>query len=473
MKITRAGIYARISSDDTGEGLGVARQIADCEAEAKRRGWSIVQRYTDNDVSATRSKRRPEYLRMLADAEARRISGLIVWDVDRLTRTPRELEDVIDLADKAGLALASVGGDIDLSTPQGRLTARLKGSVARHETEQMSRRIRRKFDERALAGSRHGFVAYGYRRSAGRDTLDPAEARVIRRTAERLLAGETMRSIVATLNASGTASPRGIAWSSTALRQVMVRERNAGLRRHRGQVIGRGDWPAILTEDVYGRVMALLSDPSRRSNKGATRRHLLTGIARCGREGCEGNMIVNPGRAQTLKSGAVKRQPPAYVCRTCTRVRRKQSTVDELVEAVMIGRLSRPDALAALATGDPAEAERAREAVAALEARLELAADGFAEGTLTGPQLKRITAKLQPQIAHERAVLATSAGRSGVAELAGPEAEKRWRAAPLDVRRAVIETMCTVTILPSGSGRRFDPRSVRIEWHPMARVRDE
>ncbi len=465
MSPTRAGIYARISSDDTHEGLGVARQIADCEAEATRRGWSIVNRYTDNDVSATRSKRRPEYQRMLTDAAAGRITGLIVWDVDRLTRTPRELEDVIDLADKAGLALASVGGEIDLSTPQGRLTARLKGSVARHETEQMSRRIRRKFDENAQAGARHGFVAYGYQSADGRDVLEPEQARVIRATAKRLLAGETMRSIVASLNAAGDRSPRGIPWSSTALRQVMMRERNAGLRRHRGRVIGAGDWPAILTEDVYGRVMALLSDPSRRSNKGAVRRHLLTGIARCGRPDCDGSMIVNVGRVQTSADGRQKRQPPAYVCRACTKVRRKQSAVDEVVEAVIIARLSRPDALAALASGDPAEAERAREAIAALEARLGLAADGYAEGALTGPQLKRITAKLQPQIAAERAVLNASAGMPGVAAMAGPEAEKRWQSAPLDVKRAVIETLCSVTILPIGPGRRpFDPESVLIKW---------
>lgn len=460
----QAGIYARISSDDTGQGLGVARQVADCEAEASRRGWTVVERYTDNDVSATRSKRRPEYERMLVATSAGRITGLIVWDVDRLTRTPRELEDVIDLADRVGLALASVGGDIDLSTPQGRMTARIKGSVARHETEQMSRRIRRSFDERAAAGKAHGFVAYGYRRGDGRDVLEPGQARVIRETATRLLAGETMRSIVADLNASGELSPRGIPWSSTALRQVMLRERNAGLRRHRGQVIGAGDWPPIITEDAYSRLVAMLRDPGRRSNKGAVRRHLLSGIAECGRPDCDGTMIVNGGRVQTLANGRQKRQPPAYVCKVCTRVRRKQSAVDELVEAVIIARLSQPDALAALASGDPAEAERAREAIAALQARLEVAADGYAEGTITGPQLKRITAKLTPQIDEERAVLNASAGLPGVAAMAGTEAEKRWQAAPLDVKRAVIETLCKVAILPAGSGRGFDPALVKIEW---------
>ncbi|MEJ7647956.1 MAG: recombinase family protein [Nakamurella sp.] len=463
MTETRAGIYARISSDDTGEGLGVARQIADCEAEARRRGWTVTARFTDNDVSATRSKRRPEYERMLTAAAAGRITGLIVWDVDRLTRTPRELEDVIDLADRVGLALASVGGEIDLSTPQGRMTARIKGSVARHETEQMSRRIRRKFDDRAQAGSPHGFVAYGYRRVDGRDVLEPGEAAVIGSTADRLLGGESLRSIVADLNAQAVPSPRGLPWSSTALRQVMTRERNAGMRRHRGQVIGRGDWPAIYSPDVHDRVVALLTDPTRRTNRGASRRHLLSGIARCGREGCDGTMVVNGGRVTATRSGT-KRQPPAYVCPRCTKIRRKQTAVDEYVEAVMIGRLSQPDALAALSAGDPAETERARQIIATLQARLELAADEYADGNLTGAQLKRITAKLAPQIERERAVMSASVGMPGLADLAGTDAENRWRAAPIDVQRTVIETLAEVTILPTGPGRPFDPALISIEW---------
>src|SRR5690625_4025976 len=115
MAPTRAAIYARISSDD-GTALGVGRQIADCEREAQRRGWVIADRYIDNDVSASRGAPRPEYQRMLTDVRAGRLGAVVVWDVDRLTRTMRELEDVIDFANHRGLALASVGGEIDLST---------------------------------------------------------------------------------------------------------------------------------------------------------------------------------------------------------------------------------------------------------------------------------------------------------------------------------------------------------------------
>ena len=67
----RAGIYARISSDREGEGLGVARQLEDCRRLAEARGWTVVERYVDQDVSAYTGKLRPEYGRLWGDIESR------------------------------------------------------------------------------------------------------------------------------------------------------------------------------------------------------------------------------------------------------------------------------------------------------------------------------------------------------------------------------------------------------------------
>ena len=86
---------------------------------------------------------------------------------------------MIERADKYGLALANIGGELDLSTPDGRTMYRIRGAISRHESEQSSRRIRRKFLERAEGGKPHGKVANGYQRVDGRDVLDPEQAAVI------------------------------------------------------------------------------------------------------------------------------------------------------------------------------------------------------------------------------------------------------------------------------------------------------
>ncbi|MDP2623179.1 MAG: recombinase family protein, partial [Actinomycetota bacterium] len=122
-----AAIYARISLDRSGEGLGVARQEALCRKLAESKGWPVAEVYVDGSTSAYNGKARPGYERMLGDLEAGRRDAVICVDLDRLTRRPAELEAFVDLADRHGIALANVSGDSDLSTADGRLRARILG----------------------------------------------------------------------------------------------------------------------------------------------------------------------------------------------------------------------------------------------------------------------------------------------------------------------------------------------------------
>ena len=123
----QAAIYLRQSEDRNGNMLAVDRQREDCTKLCAERGWATTE-YVDNDTSATAKKPRPAYQRMLADVQAGTIEAIVVWDLDRLYRQPRELEDLIDLADQKRLALATVSGDADLSTDMGRLVARIVGN---------------------------------------------------------------------------------------------------------------------------------------------------------------------------------------------------------------------------------------------------------------------------------------------------------------------------------------------------------
>ncbi|WP_411734214.1 recombinase family protein [Paeniglutamicibacter sp.] len=465
-----AAIYVRISQDTEHTGLGVSRQLDDCRAEANRRGWTVVESFVDNDVSATRSKPRPQYERMLTAVRSGTVKAVIVWDVDRLTRTPRELEDIIDLADTHGLSLANIGGEIDLSTAQGRMTARIKGSVARHDTDQQSRRLKRKFEDKALKGEPHGFAPYGFMRvylPAGdhepggpKDMQDPKTAPIVAEAARRLLAGESLRSITANLNARGIPGPRSPRWNSTVLRQILQRPTNAGLRSHRGVIVGQARVEPIYDQDTHDRLTALFADPKRRASyQGSTPKHLLSGIALCG--ACGGTMrrlrgIRNP------KTG--KQQPAAYSCNACFGIRRKQELVDAVVIAHMLERLQHPDALQAMAEGDPGRAKEAADRVQALEAKLLNTADMFENDEITGAQLKRLTAKLRPQLEDAKLLADTFLPVPGLIGLTGPDAGERWNEAPLERKRALIQALMTVTIMPAGIGKGRDPELIRIQF---------
>ncbi|ORM09985.1 hypothetical protein A5N74_23885 [Prescottella equi] len=152
-----AAIYARISSDQTGEGLGVARQLEDCRKLAADRGWIVGDEYIDNDVSAFKSRRRPEYERMLADLDAGDRDAVIVYNADRLTRRPIELEEFVTLCLRAGVQqVATVTADIEIGNDDGLFMARVLAAVAAKESARKSERIKRKAQQLAEQGMPHG-----------------------------------------------------------------------------------------------------------------------------------------------------------------------------------------------------------------------------------------------------------------------------------------------------------------------------
>ena len=448
-------MYTRISDDHEGLGLGTARQEADCRELAERLGWRVAEVYCENDTSAFRRKPRPQYDRMLSDLEAGRVDALLCYDIDRLTRRPVELEGIIDLAERKGIALASVGGDVDLGTPQGRLVARIKGATARHESEQASRRIKRKTLERAQAGRGHGPIPYGWRRVDGRDVLEPQEAAIVREATERIIAGESARSICLDLQRRGIPTPGGHErWHPTKLRRILMRERNAGLRIHLGKVIGKGDWEPLIDEDMYNRLAAIVNDPSRQKYVKNGHTYLLSGIARCGL--CGHPLRILPGLGN---------RPRAYNCDGCFKISRKQEPVDELITGLVTARLSMPDAVQAFFPA-PADIQPLLDNAAALEARLNIVADQYANDEITGEQLARITAKLRPQMEAAKREIREATATPDLIDLATPDIAERWDNLPMDRKRAVIRMLMDIEILPIGrTGRaKFDPNKIKVTW---------
>ena len=295
----RAGIYARISSDREADGLAIGRQLEDCERLAEERGWRVVERYIDQDVSAYNGRVRPAYRRLLGDLRTGSIDGVIVYHLDRLHRQPRDLEEFFDVCKTAGVDdLATVTGRINLADPDGQFQARILGAVAKKESDDKSRRIRRKHEELAAAGrlSGGGTRPYGY--ASDRRTIRPGEAAVIRETATRLLAGESVRSICTALNERGERTVTGGEWTQQTLRRMLFSARISGQREHRGVIVGPAEWPGILTPADTERIRALFGDPARRTNKTA-RRYLLARLLRCGR--CGATLVSRPTATGTRR----------------------------------------------------------------------------------------------------------------------------------------------------------------------------
>ena len=255
------------SRDQHGEGLGVARQEGLCRELAERKGWPVAEVYIDNDLSAYSGAPRPAYGRMLEDLEAGVIDAVVVVDQDRLTRHPMELEGFITLADRLGVPLANVSGDIDLSTSDSRVRARILGAVARQESEKKSWRLKRQRDQHAAGGKFHGGIRrYGCTRAQdakGRPTLEivPEEAARIWDAAARYLSGESLRRIAEGWNGQGVPTVTGSTWRVTTLKTLLSGPHIVGLRVHRGEIVGEAAWPAILDRGTWEELRARLGDP--------------------------------------------------------------------------------------------------------------------------------------------------------------------------------------------------------------------
>jgi DNA invertase Pin-like site-specific DNA recombinase len=460
----RAAIYTRISQDREGAGLGVERQEADCRALAERLGWTIVAVHADNDLSAYSGKPRPGYLALLADLRAGAADAVVCWHTDRLHRSPSELEDYIAVCERGGVPTQTVkAGPLDLASPSGRMVARQLGAVARYEVEHMVERQQRARLQAATNGRwGGGRRPYGY----GPDgvTVIDAEAEALRWAAGQVLAGRALNAIVADLNGRGARTSTGRAWKPTELRRALCRPRNAGLMVHRGQVVGRAGWPAILEDSTWRGVRAVLEDPGRRTNTTTARRWLLSGLAVCG-------VCGDPVRSFSA-SARRRKTKPVYVCRTGKHVVRDAAECDQFVEAVILERLSRPDARELLSPDRQADTVALHARDSALRERLDEVGRLYGDGAIDAPQLQAATASIRTQRERITAELAAASRGSVLAGVAdAPDPAKVWAGLDLSRRRAIIDTLAVVTIQPARRGRRpgwrpgetyFDPRTVQV-----------
>ncbi|RZU30465.1 recombinase family protein [Blastococcus saxobsidens] len=451
---SRAIVYARQSLDRGGEGAAVERQIEDCRRLAEQRGWDVIDTIVDNDLSASTGKPRPGYERLLEAMRARAVDVVVVWAVDRLTRRLVDLEVVISLCESTGVRLATVTGDLDLGTDTGRMLARILASVARGEVERKGARQRRANEQRAAAGHM-GWTRrpFGYDRSNGGVVVVEPEAAGLKAAAETVLAGGTLASAVRALDGQGLTTTAGQRWNVTSLRRALLNPRYAGRVTYNGADVATGSWPVILDAATQERLAEVLRDVRRRVQQGTALRYLLSGLARCGR--CDGIMFATP-----MKNRGTPYM--GYRCPACY-LSRRLDLVDGVVEAVVLGRLARPDAADLLAPAEDVAALRAE--VATLHQRRDDLADLLADGLLSAQVVRDRSGELTRLIRGLQDRIDSALGDSPASQLVtADDVEAAWEGMGVRDRRSVIDMLMTVTILPAGKGRPFDPEQVRIEW---------
>ena len=457
----KAALYLRVSLDATGEHLAVDRQRTACRGLAADRGWEIVEEYCDNSVSASRrATARPAYDRMVDEFAAGRFDALVCWDLDRLTRQPRQLEDWIDAAQERGLLLTTANGEADLSTDGGRLFARIKASVARAEIERKSARQKAAAAQRAELGrAPRGVRLTGYTVVG---EVVPEEAQLVADVFSRFAAGDSLRGIAAWLAADGRPTRSGRRWSPSTLRTILVNPRYAGRAVYCGRTTGQpGEWEAIVDENLFDRVQDQLSDPRRLSNReGTDRKHLGSGLYLCGT--C-GDPVRSHSRGRSPVDGGTS--GARYRCAAGGHLTRIAASIDDYVRRIVTARLARPDVADLLTVPDDVDARRLADEVGRLRGRLAAIEADYDAGLIDGRRYAVSTEKVRAALTAAERARSRTVGSAGLEHVLGDRnPATAFEQAPLGVQRAVLSALLTVTLLPARRGHKFDPETVCIQW---------
>lgn len=381
-----------------------------------------------------------------------------------MSTSARELEDLIDLADEHRLALATVTGDVDLSTDNGRLYARIKGAVGKGETERKAARQRAAAKQKAEKGLPQWRTAFGYLGGSNGPEPDPQTAPLVKQAYAAILAGSSLKDIARLFNDAGAYGLNGKPWTASTVSLFLRKPRNAGLRAYNGEIIGKGTWTALVDENTWRAAQSVLDAPGRVLGRKSVRRHLLTGVLQCGK--CGDHLS---GQWAMQATGGPKAHSIVHGCRGCRGVSIRAEHVEPLIYRVVSGRLAMPDAVDLLKAElhDTAKTEALRLEAETLLARLDEIADERADGLLTGKQAQRATERINGKLAKiERRQQDQEKLRvfDGI-PLGKPEAADAVARLSPDRFRAVLDVLMTVTVMPVGKGGHvFNPERVRVVW---------
>lgn len=382
----RAVVYARQSKDKQGDQLAVDRQETACRALALARGYEVVAVEVDNDISAYYQKRRPGWERVLQMVANKEVDIILAWHLDRITRSMKELERLIDAVMETGVGVATATGDIDLSTDSGRLIGRILAAVARAEAERKAaRQVLSNLQRVATGRPQWARRPFGFERTGEHR---PLEAEALREAYTAILEGDRLHQVRDRWNEAGFTTTSGKAWDERAVGRVMREPRNCGILIYKGERAGTGSWEPIVSEEVWSAARTRLDA---RGHGGAVVKTdaLLVTIARCGT--CQGRVYVHRAK---------DRPGPVYACDN-GHLGLPVDWVDGQVLGRITARLGDPEYRHAweswIASRIGEDRDRMKE-LSLLQERLDAFAEDYAEGLITRQAMLKGTAKVRARI---------------------------------------------------------------------------
>ncbi len=215
------GIYMRVSTEDQArEGFSLPEQKERLEAYCKFNGYKIVEYYTDAGISAKTGNHRPEYDRMLEDGKQGKINMIIALKLDRITRSTRDWETLMDYLEKYNINIAFVNDDINTTTANGKMVSRIMMSVSQNEIERTSERTIIGLEGAIKQGHIPARAPLGYKHIDKRLVPDPLTKDIVIRIYNLYFEGLTYNTIAKLFNKEKVCGKTN--WKDTSILKIIT-----------------------------------------------------------------------------------------------------------------------------------------------------------------------------------------------------------------------------------------------------------
>lgn len=288
-------VYARYSSHAQRD-VSIEQQVADCEAYAKMNGLRVVKVYADRHLTGM-SDKRPQFQKMLRDAERGRWRFVLTWKVDRFARNRYDSATYKYKLKKHGVRVIYAKESIP-EGPEGILLESVLEGSAEYYSANLSQNIRRGMHYNALECKMNQAPCFGYCKGPdGRFALVESEAEVVREIFRKVAEGVPFVEIANDLNGRGVRTKRGGLWGKNSFHRLLKNDMYIGVYRYSDVVI-EGGVPAIVDRALFLKVAERLK--TKKNPQGRHREngeYMLTGKLFCGL--CGAPMVGVCGTSKT------------------------------------------------------------------------------------------------------------------------------------------------------------------------------
>lgn len=311
-----AVIYARYSSANQNE-QSIEGQVRECRQYAEKAGLSVIHEYTDSAISGT-SDKRPAFQQMVQDSKSHAFEVVIVWKLDRFSRSRYDAAIYRKQLADNGVRLVSAMETFS-DGPEGIILEGLMESLAEYYSANLSENISRGMYDSALQRRYLGKRMLGYRKGTdGRYEIDPDEAEVVRRIFNEYQDGKPQAEIVEDLNRDGFRTSRGMAFTKNSIYRIIENEKYTGMYRYK-DIEDPDGIPPIISKEQYEAVNNMAKRRQyKKRKKDPVDMYLLTGKLYCGH--CDHPMT---GESARSKNGTY------FKYYTCTESRKSGSNCNK------------------------------------------------------------------------------------------------------------------------------------------------